>query len=108
MQIPEGHEVQVRSRSGLAAKHGVFVLNSPGTVDEDYRGEIQVIMMNMGTRDFWIQPGDRVAQGVLCKVSKANFVEGDLDETERGEGGFGSTGFGSTGFCSTDFGSTGV
>ena len=91
--IPEGYEAQVRPRSGLAIKHGVTLLNSPGTIDSDYRGEIGVIMINLGTEPFAIQPGDRIAQMVFAPVTKAIFEEADeLDATDRGEGGFGSTG----------------
>lgn len=92
MQIPDGYEIQVRSRSGLAAKHGVFVLNAPGTLDSDYRGEIKIILANSG-KNFTIKKGDRIAQGVLCVVPKADFVVVEsLNETARGEEGFGSTG----------------
>jgi dUTP pyrophosphatase len=91
--IPEGYEIQVRSRSGLALKNGVMVLNSPGTVDSDYRGEMGVILANFGPRDFVVLPGDRIAQMVLNKVEKADFgVVEELDKTERGENGFGSSG----------------
>lgn len=93
MAIPAGFEMQVRSRSGLAAKNGVFVLNTPGTVDSDYRGEVKVILHNAGTEPFTVQTGDRIAQGVICPVVHAvwNVVE-SLDLSDRGEGGFGSTG----------------
>jgi dUTP pyrophosphatase len=91
--LPQGFEAQVRPRSGLAAKRGVTVLNSPGTVDADYRGEIKVILVNLGEQDFDIRRGDRIAQMVVAPVSAVAFVErNDLDETERGSGGFGSTG----------------
>jgi dUTP pyrophosphatase len=93
MALPEGHEAQIRPRSGLAAKHGVTVLNSPGTIDADYRGEVKVILVNLGEQDFAIRRGDRVAQMVVAPVSAVEFVESDsLDETERGSNGFGSTG----------------
>jgi len=91
--LPSGWEAQVRSRSGLAAMDNVFVLNSPGTIDSDYRGEIKVILTNLGTDDFIIHSGDRIAQLVLNRVTKIMFKEvTNLDNTERGDGGFGSTG----------------
>ncbi len=91
--IPQGHEIQVRPRSGLAAKHGVTVLNSPGTIDADYRGEVKVILINLGQEDFAIQRGDRIAQLVVAPVVQAAMTEVEaLDNTQRGEGGFGSTG----------------
>lgn len=93
MSIPEGLEMQVRPRSGLAAKHGVTVLNAPGTIDCDYRGEIAVILINHGTATFEIARGDRIAQGVIAAAPQVGLVEVDsLDSTERGSGGFGSTG----------------
>lgn len=93
MAIPEGFEIQVRPRSGLALKHGVTVPNTPGTIDSDYRGELKVIMINLGAETFSIRRGDRVAQLVLAPVTRANWLEVDtLDETARGAGGFGSTG----------------
>ncbi len=92
-EIPENFEIQVRSRSGLAAKNGVFVLNSPGTVDSDYRGEIKVILANMSDKPFEIRKGDRIAQLVVSPVQQANFeIVSDISETERSAGGFGSTG----------------
>ncbi|MBO4440886.1 dUTP diphosphatase [bacterium] len=92
-EIPDGYELQVRSRSGLAAKNGLFVLNSPGTIDSDYRGEIKVILANLGEEDFVISKGDRIAQLILSPVLQALFVETDeLSGSSRGEGGFGSTG----------------
>lgn len=92
-EIPEGYEVQVRPRSGLAAKNGVTVLNTPGTIDSDYRGEIKVILINLGTDDFTINNGDRIAQMIIAPVIQASFTITDsLSETERGSGGFGSTG----------------
>lgn len=93
LEIPEGFEAQVRPRSGLAFKHGITVLNSPGTIDADYRGEIGVILINHGSEDFEINSGERIAQLVFAKVEQANWnVTESLSETERGEGGFGSTG----------------
>lgn len=92
--LPPGHELQVRPRSGMALKHGIVVPNSPGTIDEDYRGELQVIVMNVGTAPFAIERGARIAQAVLAPVLRAEWAEvGGLDETERASGGFGSTGF---------------
>ena len=91
--LPDGFEAQVRSRSGLAYKSGVFTLNSPGTIDADYRGEIKIILCNMGENDFIITKGMRVAQLVVAPVVQAAWLESDnLDSTNRGEGGFGSTG----------------
>ena len=91
--VPEGYEIQVRPRSGLAAKNGVTVLNTPGTIDSDYRGEIKVILINLGTADFTINSGDRIAQMIIAPVMQASFTITDsLSETERGAGGFGSTG----------------
>ena len=91
--IPEGYEIQVRPRSGLAAKNGVTVLNTPGTIDSDYRGEICVILINLGDEDFTVNNGDRIAQLVVSPVTQGIFVRAEsLDETERGAGGFGSTG----------------
>ena len=93
MQIPEGFEGQVRPRSGLAAKHGVTVLNTPGTIDADYRGEIKVILVNLSDEAFTIEPGERIAQMVFARHEQAQWEETDsLDETGRGAGGFGSTG----------------
>lgn len=92
-EIPEGYEIQVRPRSGLALKHGITCLNSPGTIDSDYRGEIGVILINTGKEDFTVENNDRIAQIVLSPVMRADFVTtGILSETERGSGGFGSTG----------------
>lgn len=91
--IPEGYEVQIRPRSGLAAKNGVTVLNTPGTIDSDYRGEIKVILINLGNEDFEVKNGDRIAQMVVAPVTIGVFEKvDDLDETARGSGGFGSTG----------------
>jgi dUTP pyrophosphatase len=91
--LPSGTEMQIRPRSGLAAKFGVTVLNAPGTIDADYRGEIGVILVNLGQEDFVIQPGERVAQAVLAKYERISWEETQqLSETTRGGGGFGSTG----------------
>ena len=91
--IPEGYEVQVRPRSGLAIKHGITMLNSPGTIDSDYRGEIKVIAVNLSNETYTIEPNERIAQLVLNKVEQIEFVEVDeLNATNRGEGGFGHTG----------------
>ena len=91
--IPPGFEVQVRPRSGLALKHGITCLNTPGTIDEDYRGEVKVILANLGGEPFAVRRGERIAQLVPAPVLKAHFVEVDeLAETSRGAGGFGSTG----------------
>ena len=93
MAIPEGYEIQVRPRSGLALKHGITVPNTPGTIDSDYRGELKVILINLGDEPFTIARGDRVAQLVLAPVVQAAWDEvAELDTTERGTGGFGSTG----------------
>lgn len=95
VEIPHGYEIQVRARSGLAFKNGIGVLNAPGTIDEDYRGEIKIILFNFGHEDFTIEPGDRIAQLILSRVHKAEIVEANtLNATERGTGGFGSTGKG--------------
>jgi dUTP pyrophosphatase len=91
--IPPGFEIQVRPRSGLALKHGITVPNTPGTIDSDYRGELKVILINLGSEDFAIRRGDRIAQLVLAPVTRAAWLAVDeLDQTARGEGGFGSTG----------------
>ncbi|KDA02405.1 dUTP diphosphatase [Hyphomonas oceanitis] len=91
--IPEGYEIQVRPRSGLAAKHGLTCLNTPGTIDSDYRGEIKVILINLGAEPFTIARGERIAQLVLAPVTQLGWAKVDtLDETSRGTGGFGSTG----------------
>ena len=93
MEIPIGYEGQVRTRSGLAANHGLTVLNSPGTIDADYRGEVKVILMNLGGETVNIDRGDRIAQLVIAPVTRVVIAEVDeVDETSRGEGGFGSTG----------------
>ena len=91
--IPDGFEIQVRPRSGLAAKNGVTVLNTPGTIDSDYRGELKVILINLGQEPFTVNNGDRIAQIVTAPVTVARFeIVQELDKTERGKGGFGSTG----------------
>ncbi len=91
--IPNGYELQVRPRSGLAAKYGITVLNAPGTVDSDYRGEIKIILINLGKSDFSIERGMRIAQGIIAPYVKGEFsVVASLEETERGDGGFGHTG----------------
>jgi dUTP pyrophosphatase len=93
IEIPRGYEVQVRPRSGLATKHGITCLNTPGTIDSDYRGEVKVILINLGADPFEIRRGERIAQLVPAPVLRANFVEArELSNTERGSGGFGSTG----------------
>jgi len=98
MAIPEGYEAQIRPRSGLALKKGITLPNTPGTIDADYRGEVGIILMNLGGEPFVIARGDRIAQMVIAPVTQASWVElAELDETDRGEGGFGSTGVASTG-----------
>ena len=93
IEIPRGYEAQVRPRSGLAAKYGVTVLNAPGTIDSDYRGELEVILVNFGDEPFTVKNGDRIAQMVITPVVHAALYEAEnLSETERGAGGFGSTG----------------
>ena len=93
MELPVGYEAQVRPRSGLAFKKGITVLNSPGTVDADYRGEVGVILVNISSDDFLIEDGERIAQMVIAKHEQVEWVDVDvLDESERGSGGFGSTG----------------
>lgn len=93
IELPVGFEAQIRPRSGLALKHGISLLNSPGTIDADYRGEIGVIMANLGAETFSIQRGDRIAQMVIARHERATWQEADtLGDTERGAGGFGSTG----------------
>ncbi|WP_243473354.1 dUTP diphosphatase [Winogradskyella sp. MH6] len=93
IELPIGYEAQVRPRSGLAAKKGITVLNAPGTVDADYRGEIGVILVNLSNEEFTIQNGERIAQLVIAKHDRAEWIEvEELSETDRGEGGFGSTG----------------
>jgi dUTP pyrophosphatase len=91
--LPAGYEAQVRPRSGLALKHGLTVLNAPGTVDADYRGEVGVLLINLGDKDFVINDGERIAQMVIARHETADFIAVEvLDETERGEGGYGHTG----------------
>jgi dUTP pyrophosphatase len=92
-ELDRGYEAQVRPRSGLALKHGIIVLNSPGTIDADYRGEVKVLLINLGGARFLIQRGDRIAQAVVAPVTHVEIVEAQaLDDTDRGDGGFGSTG----------------
>jgi len=91
--IPAGYEVQIRPRSGLAMKHGITVLNTPGTIDSDYRGEIRVALINLSREPFTIEPGERICQMVLARYEQVEWVEAEqLDDTDRGEGGFGHTG----------------
>ena len=93
MMLPPGYEAQVRPRSGLALKHGVTVLNTPGTIDSGYRGEVGVILANFGDADFAVRKGDKIAQIVIASVTQPDIVESDaVDSTDRGAGGFGSTG----------------
>ncbi len=93
IELPKGFEAQVRPRSGLAAKHGISVLNAPGTIDADYRGEVKVILVNLSNEPFTVNPGERIAQMVVARHEKVEWQETDqLGETARGEGGFGSTG----------------
>ncbi len=90
--IPAGHEGQIRARSGLARKHGIALVNAPGTIDSDYRGEVEVLLINLGEQPWLVSPGDRIAQLVIARYERAQVVEAELDETSRGAGGFGSTG----------------
>ncbi len=93
LAIPDGYEAQIRPRSGLAIKHGITLLNTPGTIDSDYRGEIKIILINLSNQDFIIKNGDRIAQMVINKIEKVNIqLVDNLEDTERGDGGFGSTG----------------
>ena len=93
VEIPEGFEIQVRPRSGLAANHGIGILNSPGTIDSDYRGEIKIILINFSREEYIIHPGDRIAQLIVSKVYKARLQETkELNHSKRGKGGFGHTG----------------
>lgn len=94
IEIPPGYEAQIRPRSGLAIRHGITLLNTPGTIDADYRGEIKVIVINLGSEDFVIKREDRIAQMVICPVVKVELQEvEELSSTERSDGGFGSTGY---------------
>lgn len=94
LEIPEGYEAQIRPRSGLASKYGLTLLNAPGTIDSDYRGEVKVLLINLGESDFTIHNGDRVAQIVFSPVTKGTFRQASrISKTGRGEGGFGSTGY---------------
>ncbi|GHA73891.1 dUTP diphosphatase [Pontibacter akesuensis] len=91
--LPEGHEAQIRPRSGLAYKHGISIVNSPGTIDADYRGEIKVLLVNLSDQDFVVEDGERIAQMVVAKYARVAWQEAQaLDDTERGAGGYGSTG----------------
>lgn len=90
--LPEGYEAQIRPRSGLALHHSVTCLNSPGTIDSDYRGEIKVILINLGKSSFTVCRGDRIAQLIVAPVTRVRWIEGPVDETDRGSKGFGSTG----------------
>ena len=93
IQLPEGYEAQIRPRSGLAVKHGISIVNSPGTVDADYRGEIRVILVNLSDEDFIINDGERICQMIIARHARVEWLQvDDLDETERGSGGFGHTG----------------
>jgi len=93
IELPEGHEAQVRPRSGLAAKHGISIVNTPGTIDPDYRGEIKVILVNLSDKAFILEPGERIAQMVISRFEHISWNQVEtLSETERGEGGFGHTG----------------
>ncbi|MBO4768445.1 MAG: dUTP diphosphatase [Bacteroidales bacterium] len=93
IELPEGYEAQIRPRSGLASKHGLSVLNSPGTIDADYRGEIKVILVNLSNEPFVVNPGERIAQMVVARHEKVEWEEvAELGDTQRGAGGFGSTG----------------
>ena len=93
IELPEGYEMQIRPRSGLAAKHGITVLNSPGTIDADYRGEIRVILVNLSNEEFRIEAGERIAQMVVARHEQVEWeLTEELAESERGDGGFGSTG----------------
>lgn len=93
MSVPPGYEAQIRPRSGLAIKHGIGMVNSPGTIDSDYRGEIGIILINWGTEPFTIKRGDRIAQMIISRIYQVELIEtNDLDATSRGQGGFGHTG----------------
>jgi dUTP pyrophosphatase len=96
LEIPPGYEAQIRPRSGLAIRHGITVLNSPGTIDSDYRGELGIILINLGAESFTVRDGDRIAQLVVAPVSRADITETEgVSPTDRGGGGFGSTGISS-------------
>ncbi|GAB3198554.1 dUTP pyrophosphatase [Pontibacter aydingkolensis] len=93
IELPEGHEAQIRPRSGLAYKHGISIVNSPGTIDADYRGEIKVLLVNLSDQDFVVEDGERIAQMVVAKYERVAWAEAEaLTDTERGAGGYGSTG----------------
>ncbi len=93
IQLPDGYEAQIRPRSGLAAKHGISIVNTPGTIDPDYRGEIKVILVNLSDKEFLLEPGERIAQMVIARFEHISWNSVEvLDATERGEGGFGHTG----------------
>ncbi|GGG23925.1 dUTP diphosphatase [Pontibacter amylolyticus] len=93
IELPEGHEAQIRPRSGLAYKHGISIVNSPGTIDADYRGEIKVLLVNLSDQDFVVEDGERVAQMVVARYERVTWAEAEvLTDTERGAGGYGSTG----------------
>jgi len=93
IQLPDGYEAQIRPRSGLAVKHGISIVNSPGTIDADYRGEIRVILVNLSDEDFIINDGERICQMIIARHARVEWLQvDDLDETERGSGGFGHTG----------------
>ncbi len=92
IEIPEDYECQIRPRSGLSYKHKILILNTPGTIDSDYRGEVKIIMYNLSNKDFEIKQGDRIAQMIFAPIVKAEFINDDLSSTERNDGGFGHTG----------------
>ena len=93
IELPEGHEAQIRPRSGLAFKHGISIVNSPGTIDADYRGEIKVLLVNLSDQDFVVEDGERIAQMVVAKYERVEWQQAEaLSDTERGKGGYGSTG----------------
>lgn len=109
VEIPEGYEMQIRPRSGLATKHGITLPNTPGTIDSDYRGPLGVALVNLGPEPFTLHHGDRVAQAIVAPVLRAAYhLVPALGETDRGEGGFGSTGFGTTGVTNTGVTNTGI
>jgi dUTP pyrophosphatase len=92
VEIPAGYEMQIRPKSGLALHNGITVLNTPGTVDSDYRGEVGVILINLSSKEYKVEKGQKIGQAVFNKIERAKFYEGKLSETKRGDGGFGSTG----------------